>query len=194
MKNKKIYQLRKKIQMKKRGQLATFQLFFFIILTLIGIIILGVFMYTSGIINGALNKNILIGQVNLSNATGSTFGKFNSAVQTQSNTLGIITLFGMILGMIFSAFLYRDKNVMVFWILDFILLIGSFIMSLYISNQYISIIKKLPFSSYYISGLSSPTLFMTYLPYIITGVGVIMMIISYSGIPKSREEILAVAP
>ena len=44
MKNKKIYQLRKKIQMKKRGQLATFQLFFFIILTLIGIIILGVFM------------------------------------------------------------------------------------------------------------------------------------------------------
>lgn len=168
-------------------------LFVLAILAFVGILTLGIFMYMSAVVNGALDKNIQVGQVNLSNATKGTFGKFNGAVQTQSNTLGIMILFGMVLGMLFNAYLYRDENIRVFWMIDFLLLIGALIISVYLSNQYVSIVQTLPFSSYYTSGLTKPTLFMTYLPYIVTVTGVLAMVLGYSGVPRTKGEVLQIA-
>ena len=79
----------------------------------------------------------------------------------------------------------------IFFIFEILILIFVYILATYISNAYETTLSAIPFSSIYTTNLNYATTFILKLPLIVTITGVIMMIIGYAGIPKTREEEVA---
>lgn len=176
----------------KKG-IATANIFLFIILAFIAVIVLGIFLYTYNAITTSFSDSgvEMAGQVNLTNATQSTIGKINTAMLNQANVISIIFLFAMVFAMFIVAYLTRDKSPAIFFVLDILIIIFAYILAVYISNAYETVLNSLPFQSIFISNLNLASTFLFQLPKITLIVGVIVMIISYSAIPKTKEEEVA---
>ncbi len=179
--------------MKTKKGVATANIFPFIILAFIAILVFGIFLYTyNAITNSFLNSGVeMAGQVNLTNATQNTMGKINTAMLNQANLISIIFLFAIVFAMFIIAYLTRDKSPAIFFVLDLLIIIFAYILAVYISNSYETILNSIPFQSIFISNLNLATTFLLQLPKITVIVGVITMIISYSAIPKTKEEEVA---
>lgn len=177
--------------MNKKG-VVMFGMLILIVGSLIGIILLGLWIYTfDAITGGILEQNIMAGQVNLTNATQLTLGKLDNALLQNANLIGGAFLFGLILGLIIAAFLTRDKKPKVFWIVDFIILILFYIIAVYISNAYETILEAIPFATIFTVNMSLPSSFLLNLPLITAIVGGIVMLLSYAAIPRTQEEQVA---
>lgn len=170
--------------------MATADLFEFIVVGFIMIVVIGLFAYAFNLITDAVGQDVLVGQVNLSNATDLTIGKINDAILDKLNLIGMMILFGMILGMVVNAYFNRSKYPKLFFVLDIIILILAYIISTYVSNAYEIIITTDPFQSIFQTNLSSASTFLLRLPIYSVIIGIIIMIISYSDIPRSvRDEL-----
>jgi len=164
----------------------------FLAFALIFIIMLGSFVYVYGVVDTALTGgNIIAGAVNLSNSSGATIGKLNTAFLNSADLIGVMFLFGMILAMLFAGYLTRDEVPTVFFLVDFFLIVLSYILATYLSNTYDTILVSLPFANIFVNNLSKSSIFLTSLPLITVVVGVLVMIITYAGIPKTRQEEVA---
>lgn len=171
----------------KKG-IATEGLFDFIVTGFLMIIVMGILMYVFNIFTTNLSIDIMIGSVNLSNATGQTLGQLNSAALSRLDTIGMFILMGMVLGMFINAYFTRHNYPKLFIIVDILLIWFAYILASYVSNSYETIIGLDPFSSTFTTVLSKASTFLLRLPIITTIVGVIIMIITYSGIPRSFKE------
>ncbi len=172
----------------KRGQ-ATANLFLFIILALVVVILLGTFLYTyNTITTSLLTSSSDVGEVNLTEATEDTMGRINTSMLNHANLISIFFLFAMVLAMFLVAYLTRGENPTIFFVVDILIIIFAYVLAVYISNSYETVLASLPFSSIFTANLNYATSFLLRLPLITVVTGVITMIISYSAIPKTKEE------
>ena len=169
--------------------MSTANLFLFIILAFVVVILLGTFLYSYNIITESLiDANVDVGQVNLTEATENTMGKINTSMLNQANIVAIFFLFAMVIAMFLVAYLTRDENPAIFFVLDILIIIFAYVLAVYITNSYETVLESLPFSSIFTTNLNYATSFLLLLPKITLITGVITMIISYSAIPKTKEE------
>ena len=175
--------------MNKRG-MATANLFLFIIVAFIVVLLLGTFLYSYNAITGSLLDSGVdaVGQVNLTDATEKTMGKINTAMLSNANIVAIFFLFAMVMAMFLVAYMTRDENPAIFFAIDILIIIFAYILAVYITNSYETVLAALPFSSIFTTNLNYATSFLLLLPKIVLITGVITMIISYSAIPKTKEE------
>ncbi len=196
--DKKYYKNHKK-EIRKRHQanylinkkgIATVNLFWFIIIAFIAVIVLGTFLYAYNTITTSLLGSGLdaVGQVNLTEATENTIGKINTSMLNHADVIAIFFLFAMVIAMFLVAYLTRDENPAIFFVFDILIIIFAYVLAVYITNSYETVLEFLPFSSIFTTNLNYATSFLLLLPRITVIVGVITMIISYSAIPKTKEE------
>ena len=79
-------------------------------------------------------------------------------------------------------------NPTVFFVIDFIILIFAYILAVYISNSYETLLLFLPFKDLIITNMPQSSRFLLLLPKITLITGAITLIITYAGIPRTKEE------
>ncbi len=173
----------------KKGQTTAF-----ILLGLLIIFILVIFLIVIGSIsvhtNEALSQNITIGQVNLKTVSDDTFGKLNTMILDNADWWGIATIFGMVFGLFLTSYFARNTFPKIGIIIDIFMIFGAFIFSLYLSAIYRQLVVTLTlagedFAQVY---LPNTSYFILNLPLFVAIIGVIMMILFHSSIPKKSEE------
>lgn len=176
--------------MKNKKAIATFELFHFLIIGFVILLVVGLFVYMFNLVTTSLDMDLMVGAVNLSQVTQSTIGQINTAILTKINTFGIFILFGMVLGMLINAYFTRDEYPSLFLIIDLMLIIFAYILSVYLSNSYEMIISTEPFRDIFVTNLSLSSKFLLNLPLISVVVGILIMIITYTKIPLRKEEVM----
>lgn len=180
------------LNLKNKKGFALEGIFEIIVVSLVFVLILGVFLYAFGIIDTSITgENLVVGNTNVSNASANTIGKINTGFLDNADLIGILFLFGLILAMVINGFMTREENPPLFFIIDLLLIIFAYILAVYISNSYETILNVLPFNDVLIANMGNTNRFMLLLPKITVIAGVITMIVTYAGIPKSREEAVA---
>lgn len=174
--------------MKNKRGTATRELIIFVVIAMIMIVVVGLYAYLFNAVTGYLGADLNAGQVNMANVTASTMGQINTAILDKLDLLGMMILFGMTLGMFINAYFTRNDYPKLFIVLDIIILIVAFIVSVYISNMYETIITTEPFTSFFVTYLNKPSTFLLNLPIISVVVGIILIVLSYSNIPRSFTE------
>ena len=171
----------------KRG--VTFNLFTGITIALIGIIVIAVLGFVFSSIYSGLNQDVMVGQVNLSNVTESTYGTLVNAYNSQMDILGLILIFGMIVGMLIASFLLRGKWDKILIVVDLIMMIVVYIFAVMISNYYEMLVTASSGVITQFEGLMPKSSnFLLHLPLYVVIVGVVAMILFYSSIPKRDTE------
>ena len=176
-----------------KKSIATGNLFLFIIVAFISVIILGCFLYAYNIVTFSLLESNVggAGAVNLTDATEKTMGKINTAMLSHANLISIMFLFGMAFALIFAAYITRDRSPAIFLVVDILIILFAYILAVYISNAYETVLNSMPFKSIFITNLSLATSFLLNLPRITVIIGALIMIVSYAAIPKTKEEEVA---
>ncbi len=179
----------KNILKDKRG-LTTVTIFLFIFAALLIIIFLGIFAFIFNTISVNLDIDEDFGQVNLKDVNALTFGRINQAFLDSADILGFVILFGLIMLMFLNAYLFRGQYPKLFLIIDIVLMVFAYILSVYISQTY-SLLINSDSSLYniYVNMMPKSSAFILNLPKIIGVVGALIMILSYSGIPRKKEEV-----
>lgn len=173
----------------KKGQITIWM-----ILLMVGVLLMLVFLLIGGIavvrINEALDINLSIGQVNLAEENAKTWGKFTEMYVTSADWWGISLIFGMIMGLFLSSFFLRGSFPKWALIFDIFIIIAMFITSLYISASYSSLLDSLAGAgeTFLEDSVTKTSMFMVNLPVFIVIIGVIMMILFHSSIPRRAEE------
>jgi len=163
-----------------------------IVASFIGVILLGIFVYAfNTITTGLLSQNVMVGAVNLTNATSDTLGQLNNAINNNANLIGAAFLFGMVIGLIAAAYLTRKRNPALFFAIDFILIIFFYILATYMANAYETTLAAMPFASTFTDTLPLASSFVLNLPLIVIITGALVMLVSYAAIPQTKEEEIA---
>lgn len=167
----------------KRG-LSTLPIFLFIFACFFFLIFWGLALYGFSTVNTILSQNVSIGQTNLADVTSKTFGKISTAMLDSADNIAIILIFGMVLLMIMNGYFFGNSNRL--WIvLDILILFFAYILSVYISNTYEIYINALASTtSIYSNELAKSSTFLLRLPTFISTIGILIMIITYSGINR----------
>lgn len=176
-------------KMGKRGQstllmiLLLLALFFSTILLLVGGL-----LTTS--INSALDLDVDMGQVNLQEVNEATFGQFNDMVINNADWWGMSLIFGMILGLFLSSYILRGTLPKWGLILDIFIILFVFFISLYISSIYQTLLDSLASAgiTFLEDHVTKTSMFVLNLPIFVVIIGVIMMILFHSSIPRRTEE------
>lgn len=164
-------------------------LFTFLAVAFVFILMIGTFLYAFGLINTSLSGgNIIAGQQNISNDSANTFGQVNTAFLNSADLIGVLFLFGMVISMFLVAYFTRGQLPRIFLVWDIILLVFAYIAAVYISNSYETILTSFPFINLIASNLNNSSRIMLLLPRITVITGILVMIITYAGIPRSSEE------
>ena len=175
------------MMMNKKGQ-TTVDLFVLIAVSFAFVLILGSFLLFYSTINDSFQGNLIAGSVNLTEASDNTIGKINNDFFDKADLVGIFILFGVIFSIMISGFVMRNSTSKLFFMVDFLIIIFAYILAVYISNAYETILAVIPFSDLIIANLNNTSRFTLFLPQITMVVGFITMILTYSGIPRSRDE------
>jgi len=171
----------------KRGISATADILKVVIpILFVGVIILGIFVFAFDTITDSLSVDTPQMQYSLKNATDSSLGKLNIGLLNSADWIGLALIFGLIGGMIINAFFFRGRYPKLFFIIDLLILISTLIVSVYLTNVYEILINE-PILDVYKTNLPLSSTFVLKLPMIVGIVGMIVMILSYSGIPHKRK-------
>jgi len=166
--------------------------FFILVASLVIIILAGLFIYGyDQIVGGLIDQNVMIGAVNLTNATQDTMGQINNALLDNANIYAVILIFGMFLGMMAAGFLMRAKYPKMLFVVDIFIMIFVYIIAVYLANAYETVLESIPFANYYSTYVSTGSSLVLRLPLISIIAGAITIILSYSTLPKTKEESIA---
>jgi len=161
------------------------------IIAFIFIIAYSMFISSMNTVNTALmgDGNEMVGSVNLSESTENTFGKFNTGLQNSANLIGLVVIFGLFIGLLLSAYFRRSESKIIFISLDIFLIVIAYIFSTYISNIYEqSILTIADIGADITTYMPGASQFLLKLPVVVLILGVLILIISHSAIPSSRED------
>ena len=75
-----------------------------------------------------------------------------------------------------------------FFMIDFIIIFFSYILAVYISNSYEIVLALLPFQDLIVANINTSSRFVLFLPIITVVTGFITMIVTYAGIPRTKNE------
>lgn len=171
----------------KRG--VTFNIFYIFISIFIGIILFGVFAFIFHNVRVGLNQDVMIGQVNLSNVSESTFGVFDDALNTNLDLYGLFLIFGMIGGLFIASYTLRGKWNKALIIVDIFILIVAYLVSVLIANAYETLlIASNGIITQFELSMPKTSNFLLHLPRYSVIIGVVSMILFYSLIPRREDE------
>lgn len=173
---------------KNKKGMTTIQIFLFIFAAFLGIILLGIAMWGFDLVNDNLGIDVNVGQVNLQNVTNQTFGKVSNAFVDNGDTIGIILLLGMCLFMIVNGYVIGQKYPKLWIVIDIFILVFAFVLAVYISQTYSTLINSSSILSIYEDSLPNSSTFVLNLPLVISIVGILIMIVTYAGIRKDEEQ------
>lgn len=156
----------------------TFQLFLFLFFFLLVAVGIGIVLILFDQVDTALDEDIDVGQVNLRAIKNQTFGQINDAMQVQADTIGIMLLFGMVLFMIVNAY-FNKTSLRLMIIVDIFLIVFAFILAIYISQTYETLINSDSILDPFINTIPNTSKFMLNLPIIVSASGILIMIVSY---------------
>lgn len=160
-------------------------MFTFIFAVFFVAIFLGMSLFLFIQINSILDTNVDVGQVNLQDINGLTFGQINTGFVSNADTIGIMTLLSMSLLMILNGFFIGSRYPKLFMAIDILILVFVFILSVYISQTYeLFINSTVLLSDIYINDIPNTSKFVLNLPLIVGTLGALIMIFSYSGLNK----------
>lgn len=175
------------LEQDKRG--ITFSLFYVLVISLVGVILLGLLGFIFASVYNSLNQNVEIGNVNLSNTTQNTYGVFLNAYNNNLDLFGLFLIFGMVLGLFFASFLLRGKWDKLLIIVDIIIMIAVYIVSVVISNTYENLLLASSGVFTQFEGLMPKTSnFLLHLPRYTIVIGAVCMILFYTLIPRKEGE------
>lgn len=163
-------------------------LVFFIFLGFFFIIILGVLLYGTNVIDGVMSSiNIKIGNVNFNETYNQTIKPVINDLNSTADTIGIAILLGMVVCMLLVSFLFRKTN-RLYIILDIFIIIVAFIISVVLQNSYNTLIHgSEELLGIYSNNLQKSSTFLLRLPLAVSIIGVLILIVSYATINKKRE-------
>jgi hypothetical protein len=163
-----------------------------IIVAFVGLLLIGIYLYGFNAITTSLtSQNIMVGQSNLTNVTEATLGQINTALIDHGNLLASVFLFAMVIAIILAGFITRGRHPVVFFVIEFIILIFAYILAVYIANAYETTLSLLPFAATFTGTLPTASTFLLNLPLITVIAGALTLIVSYAAIPKTKEEQVA---
>jgi len=142
-------------------------------------------------INDALDQNVTIGNVNLKTVNEQTFGQYNTMVLNNADWWGLAIIFGMIIGLFLIAYFARDTFPKISIVIDIFFIFSAFLLSLYLSAAYAVVVNALSSAgqTFAQTNLEKTSFFILNLPKFVVIIGVIMMILFHSGIPRKPEEL-----
>lgn len=168
--------------------------FFIIFISLLFAIFLGLTVFSFNLLTETLSIDVDVGQVNLKDVTEATFGQINTGIINNADTIGIIFLFGMCILMMLNGYYTAKDSPKLFFVIDFFLVILFFIPSIYVSQVYELFINSTSIlSGTFIDVIPKTSKFVLRLPIIIGTVGIVTMILSYSGLGEKQKGELSVA-
>jgi len=173
----------------KRGQF-TAGLFFLIFIAIFGVLFIAIGGMVVVHLNNILSQDLQMGQVNLQDLNEETFGVYYTTYINNADWWSMSLIFGMILGLFISAYIIRGKFPKFGIILDILIIVSAFIVSLSISSTFQIIMDALASAGETFLESYSPlsSMFILNLPVFIVIIGVIIMILFHSSIPKRVEE------
>ena len=176
---------------KNKKGLSTIFILYGILILFIGVILLIVIGTFAFHVNDALDVDIQIGQVNLQEINQQTLGSFNTMVVNNADWWGTAMIFGMILGLFLTSYFLRGKFPKITIILDLFMILTAFLVSLYLSAIYSTLVNALTSAgeTFAVEHLPKTSFFILNMPLFVAVIGVIMMILFHSSIPRKREEI-----
>jgi hypothetical protein len=173
--------------MRNKNAFATIGLFIFIFLALFAVIFIGINLFIYNQVTEGLSVDVNIGQVNLNETVSSTLGKMNTGFTDNADNIAIALLLGMSMFMILNAFFVGQKFPRVFFVVDILILIAVFIVSVYLSQAYEMIINTSTELNLFINDMPKASSMLLNLPAIVVTVGVLVMIFSYAMLPRSNQ-------
>ena len=146
------------MKINKRGQTSV-PLFTLITIALVLVIILGSFLYFYGIVDSSLAGNLQAGQVNLSEESTKTIGKINTGFLDSADLIGIFFLFGVVIAIMLNGYMMRNSTIKLMFMIDFMIIIFAYILAVYVSNSYETLLPFLPFKNLIASNLENTSNF-----------------------------------
>jgi hypothetical protein len=171
----------------KRG--ITFNIFSVMVILIFGVIVLAILGFIFSNMRSGLNQDVMIGQVNLSNASESTFGVFESAYNNNLDLFGLFLIFGMIGGLLIASFMLRGEWNKLLIPVDLILMVVVYITAVLISNAYETILTaSAGIIPQFEGSMPKTSNFILHLPRYVVIIGAVCMILFYSAIPRREDE------
>jgi len=171
----------------KRG--ITYNIFYVLAVLIFGVVLLAVLGFIFNSVRNGLNQDVMLGQVNLSNASESTFGVFDDAYNTNLDLFGLFLIFGMIGGLLIASFMLRGTWNKLLIVVDLILMIVVYITAVLISNTYEHLlIASNGVISQFEGSMPKTSNFILHLPRYVVVIGAVCMILFYSAIPRREDE------
>lgn len=175
--------------MKNKGQITIL-----LVILIFGLMLGLILLFAGGLVTqktyDALNIDVDIGQVNLAEQNALHFGKFHEMVIVGADWWGISLIFGMVLALFLSSYFLRNKFPKWGIILDIFIILFIFIVSLYFSATYSTLLDKLADAgeTFLEDYVAKTSMFMLNLPLFVVIIGVVMMVLLHSAIPRKTEE------
>ncbi len=176
---------------KNKKGLSTIFILYGILILFIGailLIVIGSFAFHA---NEVLDLDIQIGQVNLSEVNEQTFGSFNTMVVNNADWWGTAMIFGVILGLFLTSYFLRGRFPKITILLDLFMIFSAFLVSLYLSAAYSTVVNALTSAgeTFAVEHLPNTSFFILNMPLFVAVIGIVMMILFHSSIPRKQEEI-----
>lgn len=171
----------------KRG-LAGVGFIFIAIVIFLGVVVIGIYAYSFHELTTALTINESVGQVNLAEAVSSTFGVVDTSMLNSLDFLGLAIIFGCIIGLFLSGYWLSGTSPKLLLIVDLIILVLAFVLAVYVSNTYNTYLTAVNDLGIYAEYMPNSSKFLLNLPLFVGIIGMVTLILYYSGIPKSRED------
>ncbi len=172
----------------KSGKLNAIMMLVLIFLGFIGVVMLGIFVFGANLIDQTFGSiDVMIGEVNFTDAYDDTLGQGINSFLDRADSYGLGLLFGMIILIVISSFIFKEKHKL--WlVLEFIILIVCFIFAVTIQRIFNTYINLAPeFLNIHSIQLINSSKFILNLPIIIPIVWAFIVILSY-GLFKKKEE------
>lgn len=176
-------------RLKNKQGMATLKIFIFCFYAFLIIMGIGIAVLMFNLINDALDEDIQMGQVNLQDANNQTFGQLTNAMTTNADVIGMAVIFGMMILMMLNAFVVGKRSKKLMLVADVFILVFAFILSVYISQIFEIFINSSSILDVFINDMPDSSKFILTLPLIVSTLGVILMILSYTGINQGVKEV-----
>ena len=126
----------------KAGRMRAVMLIVLIFLGFFGVVIMGIFVYGANLVDQTFSSiNIEIGSQNFTEVYDDTLGQGINAFLNSADNYGLGLLLGMVLLMVVIGYSFQERQ-KAWFVLEFIVLIVSFIIAGIIQRAYVTVINS----------------------------------------------------
>lgn len=154
------------------------------------VLFLGIFLYGLSLFdNAASGFNVIIGTQNFTEVYQQTTQQGVNAIFAIADVASLILLLGMIIVMVIVGYFWGDSTKKLWAILDLLIIIIAFIISVQLQGYFVDFINSDAFSgsTVFTSTLGKSSGLIVRLPYLIPVIGIIIMIVTY-GLARKKPE------